>query len=102
MNKTGERRKAPSGENIPEGMRKTEAVKLRLPPLAAERLRSFAFEHGWSVSKTVAEALGALERELEAQQAHNDALDEGAGVEDAEATFGAVYSAALRKAEKRV
>jgi hypothetical protein len=55
-----------SGENIPEGFRNTEAIKLRLDQETAQRLRSFAVEHGWSLSETVAEAFKALERELDA------------------------------------
>jgi hypothetical protein len=36
------RTKKPSGENIPEAMRKTEALKLRLPPDVAATIRECA------------------------------------------------------------
>lgn len=42
-----------SGENIPESMRKTEAVKLRLAPETAARLRGRAEASGVSLSDYV-------------------------------------------------
>lgn len=51
---------------VSEDDRKTERLTLRLPPEAMDRLRTYAVEHGWTVSETVAKALEALEREVEA------------------------------------
>lgn len=56
---------------VTEEQRNTDRLTLRLDPEAMTRLRAFAFEHGWTVSQTVAEALGALERELATEHKEN-------------------------------
>ncbi len=39
---------------VPEGQRRTVAIKLRLPPEAAAALRALAEKHGATVSEVVA------------------------------------------------
>lgn len=51
---------------VTEEQRNTERITLRLDEETMTRLRSFAFEHGWTVAETVKQAFEALERELEA------------------------------------
>jgi hypothetical protein len=65
--------KKPSGENIPEAMRKTSATKLRLTPYARKKLEAITaawnaasrdmHPHGdfWTMSMVVEHALAALE-----------------------------------------
>lgn len=85
---------------VTEAQRHTERITLRLGTLAMARLEAFSEEHGWTFAKTVTQALGALERELAAEQAHNDASDEGASPEEARAVFGEVYITAMRERER--
>lgn len=56
--RTGEN--ARSGTNIAEAERGTEAVKLRLPPAAAAKLRQLGAEHPGGISGAVAAWLEAL------------------------------------------
>jgi macrodomain Ter protein organizer (MatP/YcbG family) len=56
---------------VTEEQRHTKRIVLRLDPETEQRLRSFAFEHGWSLSETVSEAFKALERELEEEFVEN-------------------------------
>lgn len=51
---------------VSEDDRKTERITLRLDPETMTRLRSFAFEHGWTVAECVKQAFEALDRELQA------------------------------------
>lgn len=51
---------------VTEEQRHTKRIVLRLDEATDVRLRSFAFEHGWSISETVKQAFEALERELQA------------------------------------
>ena len=85
---------------VTEEQRHTERINLRLGTLAMARLEAFSEEHGWTFAKTVTEALGALARELAAEQAHNDAIDGGATPGEARAVFADVYLTALRERER--
>lgn len=44
--------------SVPEGQRRTVQVKLRLPPEAAEKLRTLAEKHGVTLSELVARMAG--------------------------------------------
>lgn len=50
-------KKVVSGENIPEGHRNTDAIKLRLPPEAAELLREKASDQEMGLSEYIAKLL---------------------------------------------
>lgn len=56
--RTGEN--ARSGPNVPEEARSTEAIKLRLPPAAAAKLRQLGAKHPGGISGAVADWLEAL------------------------------------------
>ena len=63
--KTTAKKTKDSGRNIAEAERKTEALKLRLSPETAGALRAVAAEHGWSLARTVQQAMRALNKSLD-------------------------------------
>jgi predicted DNA-binding protein len=61
---------------VTEEQRKTERLTLRLAPKAMGRLHAMASEHGWTVARTVEEALAALVREVEGDAVANESEGE--------------------------
>jgi predicted ArsR family transcriptional regulator len=54
-----------SGGNVHEAQRGTEAVKLRLPPGYAAKLRTLAESDGYSISEWVASFVDMAERDIQ-------------------------------------